>query len=111
MESISLAVWEEQKKRWLPPMARLEKIGAFGLTEPLVGSGTSGGLLTTARRDGDNWVLNGQKKCIGNATWGDVTIILARDVADGQGKGLIVENKKPGFTAYKIQNKMALRVV
>src|SRR5690242_20802960 len=65
---------EEQKQKWLPPMARWEKIGCFGLTEPLVGSGTSGGLLTTARRDGDSWVLNVQKKWIGNATWGDVTI-------------------------------------
>jgi glutaryl-CoA dehydrogenase len=111
MGSIFLAGSEEQKQKWLPPMARLEKIGAFGLTEPLVGSGTSGGLLTTARRDGDSWVLNGQKKWIGNATWGDVTIIWARDVGDGQVKGFIVENKTPGFTAAKIQNKMALRVV
>jgi glutaryl-CoA dehydrogenase len=111
MGSIYLAGSEEQKQKWLPPMARLEKIGSFGLTEPLVGSGTSGGLLTTARRDGDNWVLNGEKKWIGNATWGDVTIIWARDVADKQVKGFIVENKTPGFKADKIQNKMALRVV
>jgi glutaryl-CoA dehydrogenase len=111
MGSIFLAGSEEQKQKWLPPMARLEKIGAFGLTEPLVGSGTSGGLLTTATRDGDSWVLNGHKKWIGNATWGDVTIIWARDVADGQVKGFIVENKTPGFKADKILNKMALRVV
>src|SRR2546429_2954423 len=111
MGSIFLCGSEEQKQKWLPPMARMEKIGSFGLTEPLVGSGASGGLLTTARRDGDTWVLNGQKKWIGNATWGDVTIIWARDVADGQVKGFIVENKTPGFTADKIQNKMALRVV
>jgi glutaryl-CoA dehydrogenase len=111
MGSIFLCGSEEQKKKWLPPMARLEKIGSFGLTEPLVGSGTSGGLLTTARRDGDTWILNGQKKWIGNATWGDVTIIWARDVADNQVKGFIVENKTPGFKAEKIQNKMALRVV
>jgi glutaryl-CoA dehydrogenase len=112
MGSIFLCGSEEQKQKWLPPMARLEKIGSFGLTEPLVGSGASGGLLTTARRDGDAWVLNGQKKWIGNATWGDVTIIWARDVADNQVKGFIVENKNtPGFKAEKIQNKMALRVV
>jgi glutaryl-CoA dehydrogenase len=111
MGSIYLAGSEEQKQKWLPPMARLEKVGSFALTEPLVGSGTSGGLLTTAKRDGDTWVLNGQKKWIGNATWGDVTIIWARDVADGQVKGFIVENKTPGFKADKIQNKMALRVV
>jgi glutaryl-CoA dehydrogenase len=111
MGSIFLCGSEEQKQKWLPPMARLEKIGAFGLTEPLVGSGTSGGLLTTARREGETWILNGQKKWIGNATWGDVTIIWARDVADSQVKGFIVENKTPGFKAEKIQHKMALRVV
>jgi glutaryl-CoA dehydrogenase len=91
-------------------MARLEKIGSFGLTEPLVGSGASGGLLTSARREGDTWILNGQKKWIGNSTWGDLTIIWARDVADGQVKGFIVENKSPGFKVEKIQHKMALRV-
>jgi glutaryl-CoA dehydrogenase len=112
MGSIFLCGSEDQKKKWLPPMARLEKIGSFGLTEPLVGSGTSGGMLTTARRDGDTWILNGQKKWIGNATWGDVTIIWARDVADNQVKGFIVENKTtPGFKAEKIEHKMALRVV
>jgi glutaryl-CoA dehydrogenase len=110
--SIFLCGSEEQKNKWLPPMARLEKIGSFALTEPLVGSGASGGLLTTARREGDTWILNGQKKWIGNATWGDVTIVWARDVADNQVKGFIVENKTtPGFKADKIQHKMALRVV
>jgi glutaryl-CoA dehydrogenase len=111
MGSIFLCGSEEQKQKWLPPMARLEKIGSFGLTEPLVGSGASGGLLTTARRDGDSWILNGQKKWIGNATWGHVTIIWARDVADNQVKGFIVENNTAGFKAEKIQHKMALRVV
>jgi glutaryl-CoA dehydrogenase len=112
MGSIFLCGSEEQKNKWLPPMARLEKIGSFGLTEPLVGSGTSGGLLTTARREGGTWILNGQKKWIGNATWGDVTIIWARDQADSQVKGFIVENKTtPGFKTEKIQHKMALRVV
>ena len=112
MGSIYLCGSDEQKEKWLPRMAKCELVGSFGLTEPLVGSGTSGGMLTTARRDGDNWILNGEKKWIGNATWGDITIIWARDVADNQVKGFIVENKKtPGFTAEKIENKMALRVV
>src|SRR5881628_1816081 len=111
MGSIYAAGSEEQKQKWLPPMARLEKIGSFGLTEPDVGSGASGGLTTTARREGDTWVLNGQKKWIGNATWGDLTIIWARDLADNQVKGFIVENKTPGFKADKIEHKMALRVV
>jgi glutaryl-CoA dehydrogenase len=111
MGSIYLCGSEEQKKKWLPPMARMEKIGSFGLTEPLVGSGASGGLLTSCRRDGDTWILNGQKKWIGNSTFGDLTIIWARDLADGQVKGFIVENKTPGFKAEKIRHKMALRVV
>ncbi|MFI4917934.1 MAG: acyl-CoA dehydrogenase family protein [Legionellales bacterium] len=111
MGSIFLCGSEEQKKKWLPPMARMEKIGSFGLTEPLVGSGAAGGLTTTAKREGDTWILNGQKKWIGNATFGDITIIWARDVADNQVKGFIVENKNtPGFKAEKIQHKMALRV-
>jgi glutaryl-CoA dehydrogenase len=111
MGSIFLCGSEEQKQKWLPPMARMEKIGSFGLTEPLVGSGASGGLGTTARREGDTWVLNGQKKWIGNSTWGDLTIIWARDLGDGQVKGFIVENNTPGFTVEKIHHKMALRVV
>jgi alkylation response protein AidB-like acyl-CoA dehydrogenase len=112
MGSIFLGGSEEQKQKWLPPMARMEKIGCFGLTEPLVGSGTGGGLTTTAKREGDTWVLNGQKKWIGNSTWCDLSIIWARDVADNQVKGFIVENKTtPGFKVEKIQNKIALRVV
>ena len=110
MGSIQLCGSDEQKEQWLPAMARFEKIGAFGLTEPLVGSGTAGGLMTTAKRKRDHWVLNGEKKWIGNATFSDLTIIWARDVDDDQVKGFIVENKTPGFTAEKIENKMALRV-
>jgi len=111
MGSIYLCGSEEQKQQWLPPMARLEKIGAFGLTEPEVGSGTSGGLTTTARREGDSWVLNGQKKWIGNATFSDVTVIWARDVADNQVKGFLVEKGTPGFKPEKLKDKIALRVV
>src|ERR1700684_4338481 len=112
MGSIYIAGSEEQKQKWLPPMARMEKIGCFGLTEPTVGSGTGGGLTTTAKREGDTWVLNGQKKWIGNSTWCDVSIIWARDVADNQVKGFIVENKStPGFSVDKIEHKIALKVV
>src|SRR5436305_2361257 len=93
-------------------MARWEKIGCFGLTEPLVGSGASGGLTTTAKREGDTWILNGEKRWIGNATWCDLSIIWARDLADNQVKGFIVENKTtPGFSVEKIENKIALKVV
>jgi glutaryl-CoA dehydrogenase len=112
MNSIYLNGTEEQKQKWLPPMARMEKVGCFALTEPLVGSGTGGGLLTTAKRDGDTWILNGQKRWIGNAPWCDISIIWARDVADNQVKGFIVENKTtPGFSVEKMQNKIALKVV
>ena len=112
MGSIYLDGSEEQKQKWLPPMARMEKIGCFGLTEPLVGSGSGGGLLTTATRERDTWVLNGQKRWIGNAPWCDISIIWARDVTDNQVKGFIVENKTtPGFSVEKMQNKIALKVV
>ncbi|MGY8669272.1 acyl-CoA dehydrogenase family protein [Bradyrhizobium sp. UFLA05-109] len=112
MGSIYLDGSEEQKQKWLPQMARFEKIGCFGLTEPLVGSGASGGLTTTAKREGDTWILNGQKRWIGNAPWCDLSIIWARDLADNQVKGFIVENKSsPGFSVEKIENKMALKVV
>src|SRR5436189_6440859 len=93
MGSIYIDGSEEQKQKWLPPMARFEKIGCFGLTEPLVGSGTSGGMLTTAKREGDTWVLNGQKRWIGNATWCDISIIWARNVGDTQGNGFNVEHE------------------
>jgi glutaryl-CoA dehydrogenase len=111
MGSIYLCGSEEQKQRWLPPMARMEKIGAFGLTEPGVGSGAAGGLTTTARRDGDEWVLDGQKKWIGNATFADVTVIWAKDAEDGQVKGFLVEKDTPGFSTEKLEDKIALRVV
>lgn len=112
MGSIYLGGSEEQKQRWLPAMARLETVGCFGLTEPLVGSGTGGGLLTTAKREGNTWILNGQKRWIGNSPWCDLSIIWARDVDDNQVKGFVVENKTTsGFSVEKIENKIALRVV
>ena len=111
MGSIYLCGSEEQKERWLPEMARLEKIGAFGLTEPDVGSGAAGGLTTTARRDGEEWVLDGQKKWIGNATFADYVVIWARSLEDDQVKGFVVERGTPGFETSKQKDKIALRVV
>ena len=112
MGSIYIDGSEKQKQTWLRPMARFEKIGCFGLTEPLVGSGASKGLTTTAKREGDSWILNGEKRWIGNAPWCDVSVIWARDLTDDQVKGFIVENKTtPGFSVEKIQNKIALKVV
>ncbi|SFB91568.1 glutaryl-CoA dehydrogenase [Zunongwangia mangrovi] len=111
MGSIYLCGSEEQKQKWLPQMQKLEKIGAFGLTEPNVGSGVAGGLETTCKFDGENWILNGQKKWIGNATFADVIIIWARDVDSNQVKGFLVEKDNPGFKAEKMEDKMALRIV
>lgn len=109
--SIYLCGSEEQKQRWLPAMARMEKIGSFGLTEPEVGSGAAGGLMTTCRREGDEWVLNGAKRWIGNATFADINVIWARDVDDGQVKGFVVEKGTPGFETEVMKDKIALRVV
>lgn len=111
MGSIYLCGSHEQRERWLPAMARFETIGSFGLTEPDVGSATAGGMTTTARRDGNTWFLNGQKKWIGNATFADHNVVWARDEATGDVKGFVVEKGTPGFVAEKIENKIALRVV
>jgi glutaryl-CoA dehydrogenase len=111
MGSIYLCGSEEHKQRWLPAMARMELLGAFGLTEPEVGSGASRGLATTARRDGDTWALAGHKKWIGNASFADLTVIWARDVDDGQVKGFVVEAGTPGFVTENLEDKIALRVV
>ncbi|SDS11083.1 glutaryl-CoA dehydrogenase [Gramella sp. MAR_2010_147] len=111
MGSIYLCGSEEQKQEWLPKMQKMEKIGAFGLTEPNVGSGVAGGLETTCKFDGENWILNGQKKWIGNATFADVTIIWARDLDSNQVKGFLVRKENPGFKTEKIKDKMALRIV
>jgi glutaryl-CoA dehydrogenase len=109
--SVYLCGSEEQKVRWLPSMMRFEKIGSFGLTEPLVGSAASGGMSTTCRREGDHWALNGEKKWIGNATFADLNVIWARDETSNQVKGFVVGKENPGFSVTKIENKMALRVV
>jgi len=111
MGSIYICGSEEQKQKWLPQMQKLEKIGAFGLTEPEVGSGAAGGLTTTCKKTDEGWVLNGQKKWIGNATFADLIIIWARDLEDNQVKGFIVEKDNPGFSVEKIKGKMALRIV
>jgi glutaryl-CoA dehydrogenase len=111
MGSIYLCGSDEQRERWLPAMQRAEKIGAFGLTEPEVGSGAARGLTTTAQRRGKEWILNGQKRWIGNATFADLMIIWARDVDDGQVKAFVVEKGTSGLSTEKMKHKMALRVV
>ncbi len=111
MGSIRLCGSPEQQERWLPAMARMELIGAFGLTEPDTGSGIAGGLSTTARREGDEWVLDGEKKWIGNASFADLVVIWARDVEDGQVKGFVVPQGAEGMTFDVTRDKIALRVV
>jgi glutaryl-CoA dehydrogenase len=110
MRSISMLGSEEQKQRWLPPMARLEALGAFALTEPEHGS-DSVALETSARRDGDEWVLNGAKRWIGNASIADVVVVWARSQEDGQVKGFLVEKDMPGFEATTMEGKGASRAI
>ena len=111
MGSMHLCASEEQKERWLPAMARMELIGAFGLTEPDSGSDVARGLQTTARRDGDSWVLNGQKKWIGNGSFADLVIIWARDVETERVLGFVVEQGTEGMSAVDLEDKIALRAV
>ncbi|MFC4004781.1 acyl-CoA dehydrogenase family protein [Prauserella oleivorans] len=111
MGSIASCGSDEQRDRWLPPMSRMEQIGAFALTEPEGGSDVAGGMRTTAVRDGDDWVLTGAKRWIGNATFADLVVVWAKDELDGQVKGFVVERGTPGFTATKIERKIALRSV
>ncbi|HYH33489.1 MAG TPA: acyl-CoA dehydrogenase family protein [Pseudonocardia sp.] len=115
MGSIALLGSEEQKQRWLPGMAALDTIGAFALTEPDHGS-DSVRLETSARRDGDEWVLDGAKRWIGNASFADVVVVWARDVADDRVKAFVVE-KDPerghpeGYAAEVITGKIGKRAV
>ncbi len=110
MKSIAMLGSEEQKQRWLPPMARCEALGAFALTEPDHGS-DSIALETSARRDGESYVLNGSKKWIGNGTIADVVVVWARDTDDGQVKGFLVEKGTQGYRARRIEGKGSLRAV
>jgi glutaryl-CoA dehydrogenase len=104
------AIWqygsEEQKLRWLPPMAAGETIGCFGLTEPDHGSDPAS-MATRARRDGDDWIINGTKMWITNAPIADVAVIWAR--ADEGIRGFVVPMDLPGVTASEIRQKMSLR--
>jgi glutaryl-CoA dehydrogenase len=110
MRSIAMLGSEEQKQRWLGPMARVEKIGAFALTEPEHGS-DSIALETSARRDGDEYVINGRKRWIGNGTVADVVVVWARDSDDGEVKGFLVEKGTAGYEASVIEGKGSVRAV
>uniref|UniRef100_UPI0019288DFA acyl-CoA dehydrogenase n=1 Tax=Archaeoglobus neptunius TaxID=2798580 RepID=UPI0019288DFA len=99
---------EEQKKKWLPKLAKGEIIGCFGLTEPNHGS-DPGSMETTARREGDEWVLNGTKTWITEADVADIAVVWARDVEDGKIKGFIVEKGMQGFQQYSLTKKGSMR--
>jgi glutaryl-CoA dehydrogenase len=101
----------EQKARWLPGLRRFRALGAFALTEPEHGSDIAGGLATTATRDGGGWVLSGAKRWIGSGTVADVAVVWARDTADGQVKGFLVETDRPGWSATRIEHKTGLRIM
>jgi glutaryl-CoA dehydrogenase len=109
MRSIALLGSEEQKQRWLAPMARLEKIGAFALTEPDHGS-DSAGLETTAHREGEEYVIDGAKRWIGNGTIADVIVVWARG-DDGEVSGFLVEKDLPGLRTSVITGKASVRSV
>jgi glutaryl-CoA dehydrogenase len=102
---------EEQKQRWLPGLATFTQLGAFALTEPEHGSDIAGGLETSARLDGGEWVISGAKRWIGSGTIADFALVWARDQADGQIKGFIVETDRPGYRATRIANKIGLRIM
>jgi glutaryl-CoA dehydrogenase len=102
---------EEQKQRWLPGLTAFTQLGAFALTEPEHGSDIAGGLATTARLEDGEWVIDGAKRWIGAGTIADFALVWARDVADQQIKGFIVETDRPGYTATKISNKIGLRIM
>jgi glutaryl-CoA dehydrogenase len=110
MKAIDICGSQEQKQRWLPSMATMDKLGAFALTEPEHGS-DSIALETTARRAGDEWVLDGAKRWIGNGTVADLVVVWARNTEDGQVNGFVVETPAQGYEATRIDGKLALRSV
>ncbi len=115
MGTIFMCGSEEQRQRWLPAMARMEKMGAFGLTEAKHGS-DSVMLETAARREGDGYVLSGEKRWIGAGTFADVVVVWARDVEDGEVKAFVVEKNDDGsypdgYEAQPIHGKMGKKAV
>jgi len=110
MQSIALLGSEEQKQRWLPKMADLDAIGAFALTEPDHGSDAVK-LESSARREGDEYVLDGRKRWIGNATIAGIVVVWARCADDGRVKGFLVQTPTPGYSATVIEGKGATRSI
>jgi glutaryl-CoA dehydrogenase len=111
MGAVGVAGSPEQRAEWLPKFASGEWLGCFALTEPLSGSDSAQGLRTTATPDGDDWILNGSKRWIGNGTIASHAIVWAKSTEDGQVKGFLVPTSSAGWSATKIENKQALRIV
>ena len=111
MGAVGVAGSPEQRAEWLPKFASAEWLGCFALTEPLSGSDSAQGLRTTATPDGDDWILNGTKRWIGNGTIATHSIVWAKSTEDGQVKGFLVPTSSEGWSATKIENKQALRIV
>jgi glutaryl-CoA dehydrogenase len=110
MQSIAMCGSDEQRARWLPAMARMDSLGAFALTEPEHGS-DSVALETSARPDGDDWILDGSKRWIGLGTVADLIVVWARSTRDGQVNAFVVEKDSPGLQARVIEGKVSLRSV
>ncbi|KAK4253288.1 hypothetical protein QN277_010612 [Acacia crassicarpa] len=110
MLTIALCGSEEQKQKYLPSLAQLRTVACWALTEPDYGSDASG-LKTTATRVEGGWILDGQKRWIGNSTFADLLVIFARNTTTNQINGFIVKKGAPGLTVTKIENKIGLRIV
>jgi glutaryl-CoA dehydrogenase len=109
--AIRVGASAEQQAEWMPKVLDFSLKGVFSLTEPDSGSDIAGGLSTSARREGDSWVLNGAKRWIGGAATADVLAVFARDEADGQVKAFLVDREAAGVTLEKIHGKTALRMM
>jgi glutaryl-CoA dehydrogenase len=109
--AIRVGASEEQQREWMPKVIDFSLKGVFSLTEPESGSDIAGGLSTTARREGDSWIIDGSKRWIGGAATADVLAVFARDVADGQVKAFLVDREAAGVTLEKIHGKTALRMM
>ena len=109
--AIRVGASAEQQAEWMPKVIDFSLKGVFSLTEPASGSDIAGGLSTSARREGDTWVINGAKRWIGGAATADVLAVFARDDADGQVKGFLVDREAAGVTLEKIHGKTALRMM
>lgn len=111
MQSIWLFGSQAQKDRWLPDMLALRKIGSWVVTEPLVGSAAARGLRTIATPDGDGWILTGEKKWSGNASFADVNCIWAKRADTGAVNGFLVERGMPGYSVEPVTGKISKRTV